>query len=366
MLFKISRYFSKQTSQKTKQIFDREKHIINRQYALRTKIENIFLKQSSITLADNLSSIRKQYDGNIAYFGQGAAQFLQNLPNNLSPKTIYLCDLELDFLEYSLQQIQNDEQLKGKFKILKVSEMTSQDNKTILVPICCDEDFWPFLDGHLQLIVSNMNLHWVNDLQVVLIKWLESLEPDGTLVGSIFGSDTLQELRISYSLAENERFGGVSQHVSPFISITEMGNLLTRLKFTLPTICTERNLYEFDSIYHLMQYIQDIGEGEALIQKRIGTFKQTIQSVSAIYESLFKNENMKVNSTFEQIYFSAWKYHESQAKPKSRGSATVSLQQLQKEIYQIAPEDKIIFGTLTEDDYQENIIKDEKGTKKKN
>lgn len=36
-----------------------------------------------------------------------------------------------------------------------------------------------------------MNLHWVNDLQVVLIKWLESLEPDGTLVGSIFGSDTL-------------------------------------------------------------------------------------------------------------------------------------------------------------------------------
>ncbi|CAK92966.1 unnamed protein product (macronuclear) [Paramecium tetraurelia] len=338
---------------------------MNRQYALRSNIENIFLKQSTFTLADNLSSIRKQYDGNIAYFGQGAAQFLQNLPNNLQPKTIYLCDIDLDFLEQSLQQLNNDEQLRGKFQIQKVSEMNSQGNKTIVVPICCDEDFWPFLDGHLQLIVSNMNLHWVNDLQVVLIKWLESLEPDGTLVGSIFGSDTLQELRISFSLAENERFGGVSQHVSPFISITEMGNLLARLKFTLPTICTERNLYEFDSVYHLMQYIQDIGEGEALIQKRIGTFKETTQSVSAIYESLFKNENMKVNSTFEQIYFSAWKYHESQSKPKSRGSATVSLQQLEKEIHQIAPEDKIIYGTLTEDDIQEDLIEDKQGTKKK-
>jgi hypothetical protein len=36
-----------------------------------------------------------------------------------------------------------------------------------------------------------MHLHWVNDLQVVLIKWLESLEADGTLVGSMFGADTL-------------------------------------------------------------------------------------------------------------------------------------------------------------------------------
>lgn len=36
-----------------------------------------------------------------------------------------------------------------------------------------------------------MSLHWVNDLQVVFIKWLESLEADGTLLGSMFGEDTL-------------------------------------------------------------------------------------------------------------------------------------------------------------------------------
>ncbi|CAD8068867.1 unnamed protein product [Paramecium sonneborni] len=362
MLFKIRSYFSNQNTLRTKQIFDREKHIKNREYALRKNIENIFLKQSSFTLTDNLSSIRKQYDGNVAYFGQGVAQFLENIPNNLQPKIIYLCDIDLLFLEQSINNILKNEKLKEKFKVQKAFEMNENDNKTLVIPICCDEDFWPFQDNHLQLIVSNMNLHWVNDLQVVLIRWLDSLESDGTLIGSIFGNDTLQELRISYTLAENERFGGVSQHVSPFISITEMGNLLTRLKFTLPTICTERNLYEFDSVYHLMQYVQDIGEGEALIQKRQGTFKQTIQSVSAIYESLFKNENMKVNSTFEQIYFSAWKYHESQAKPKSRGSATVSLEQLQTEIHQMAPDDKIVYGTITEDEYTENIIgnKDEK------
>lgn len=52
-------------------------------------------------------------------------------------------------------------------------------------------------------------------------------------------------MRISYTLAENERYGGVSPHVSPLITITEVGNLLTRLKYTLPTICTERKYINY-------------------------------------------------------------------------------------------------------------------------
>ena len=33
--------------------------------------------------------------------------------------------------------------------------------------------------------------------------------------GTIFGENTLEELRIAFTLAENERSGGVSQHTSP-------------------------------------------------------------------------------------------------------------------------------------------------------
>lgn len=64
--------------------------------------------------------------------------------------------------------------------------------------------------------------------------------PDGALIGCIMGSDTLQELRIAYTLAENERYGGVSQHVSPFVSITEMGNLISRCNYTIPTIFSDK------------------------------------------------------------------------------------------------------------------------------
>lgn len=45
-----------------------------------------------------------------------------------------------------------------------------------------------------------------------------------------------QELRIAMTLAESERSGGISPHTNPFITIIELGNLLTRNKFNLPTV----------------------------------------------------------------------------------------------------------------------------------
>ncbi len=43
----------------------------------------------------------------------------------------------------------------------------------------------------------------------------EALKPDGVFIGAILGGDTLFELRTSLQLAEVEREGGISAHVSP-------------------------------------------------------------------------------------------------------------------------------------------------------
>lgn len=42
-----------------------------------------------------------------------------------------------------------------------------------------DEEFWPFKDDSLDLIINNMNMHWVNDLSVALSRMLSSLKEDG-------------------------------------------------------------------------------------------------------------------------------------------------------------------------------------------
>lgn len=49
----------------------------------------------------------------------------------------------------------------------------------------------------------------------VLVQIKEALQPDGVFLGALFGGDTLFELRTALQLAEMEREGGISPHISP-------------------------------------------------------------------------------------------------------------------------------------------------------
>lgn len=49
----------------------------------------------------------------------------------------------------------------------------------------------------------------------VLVQIKEALKPDGVFIGALLGGETLFELRTSLQLAEVEREGGISPHVSP-------------------------------------------------------------------------------------------------------------------------------------------------------
>ena len=100
---------------------------------------------------------------------------------------------------------------------------------------CDEEQLLKVLDPNSQdAIVSCLSLHWVNDLPGALIQIREALKPDGVFLGALFGGDTLFELRsgspydssllllitlwvhrTSLQLAEAEREGGISPHVSP-------------------------------------------------------------------------------------------------------------------------------------------------------
>ena len=45
------------------------------------------------------------------------------------------------------------------------------------------------------------------------------LKPDGVFIGGMFGGETLVELRVALQLAEMEREGGFSPHISPFVEV---------------------------------------------------------------------------------------------------------------------------------------------------
>ena len=78
--------------------------------------------------------------------------------------------------------------------------------------LLCEEELWPLKHESIDLVVSNLNLHQNNDLGVALSRILESLRPDGILVGHVYGKYTLEELKHCLYLAESERCGGFAAH----------------------------------------------------------------------------------------------------------------------------------------------------------
>ena len=77
----------------------------------------------------------------------------------------------------------------------------------------------PLEDSSVDCVISNLALHWINDLPGIMVQINRSLMSDGLFLAAMLGGDTLFELRGSIQLAEQERKGGVSPHISPMASI---------------------------------------------------------------------------------------------------------------------------------------------------
>ena len=98
-----------------------------------------------------------------------------------------------------------------------------------------EEGEFPFPPGSVDLIISNMNMHWINDLPGFLKRCRRALKPDGVFLASMIGGSSLQELRSALTVADMERLGGVNAHVSPFAYGRDCGDLLAVAGFNMPT-----------------------------------------------------------------------------------------------------------------------------------
>lgn len=174
-------------------------------------------------------------------------------------------------------------------------------------------------------VLSNMSMHWINDLPGVLHRIHDVLVPDGMFMASMLGGDTLFELRTSLQLAELERLGGVSPRVSPLADVRDMGGLLQKAKFNLLTVDIDDIIVSYPDIFALLRDIQAMGESNSVVSRQTFLQRDVLLAAEAIYKSLHGNEDGTIPATFRIIYLIGWKPSESQPKPLKRGSAQVNL-----------------------------------------
>jgi NADH dehydrogenase [ubiquinone] 1 alpha subcomplex assembly factor 5 len=156
------------------------------------------------------------------------------------------------------------------------------------------------------------------------------LKPDCPFIAAMFGGDTLFELRTSLQLADLERRGGVSPHVSPLADVRDVGGLLNKAGFKMLTVDVEDIVVEFPDTFALMQDLQAMGENNAILHRELGPISRDVLLANeAIYRELHKEEESRgIPATFRLIYMIGWKEGEGQAQPLQRGSGQVNLKDI--------------------------------------
>ncbi|KAM9316810.1 arginine-hydroxylase NDUFAF5, mitochondrial [Gastrophryne carolinensis] len=214
-----------------------------------------------------------------------------------------------------------------------VSEVALRKSSVSEIPtvkVVADEEFLPFNNNTFDLVVSSLSLHWVNDLPRAFHEIHRVLKEDGVFIGAMFGGETLYELRCSLQLAEMEREGGFSPHVSPFTAVNDLGNLLGRAGFNMLTVDTDEIQVHYPGMFELMKDLQGMGESNCAWNRRCLLHRDSMLAAAAIYKEMYGEEDGSIPATFQIYYMIGWKPHESQAKAAKRGSATMSFGDLGK------------------------------------
>jgi SAM-dependent methyltransferase len=190
------------------------------------------------------------------------------------------------------------------------------------VAVAADEEMLPFAAGSFDLVASNLDLHWVNDLPGALIQIARTLRPDGLFLAALLGGRTLAELREALLAAELEREGGAGPRVSPFADVQDAGALLQRAGFALPVVDRDTIAVAYDDALALMRDLRAMGETNAVVGRRRGFSRRaTLLGAAALYQERFAAPDGRIHATFDVIYLTGWKPDASQPKALRPGSA---------------------------------------------
>jgi SAM-dependent methyltransferase len=176
------------------------------------------------------------------------------------------------------------------------------------------------------LVIHAMCLHWANDPVGQLVQCRHALQPDGLLLCTFLGGQTLHELRAALGQAETHVTGGLSPRIAPMGEIRDLGGLLQRAGFALPVADSTPLTASYVNAFHLMHDLRKMGENNALADRiKHLTRRDVLTEAACIYAEHFRNAEGRVDATFEFITLTGWGPADSQPRPLRPGSATARL-----------------------------------------
>jgi SAM-dependent methyltransferase len=192
--------------------------------------------------------------------------------------------------------------------------------------LVADEAHLPFAEESLDLVVSSLALHAVDDLVGALVQIRRVLKPDGFFLGALLGGSTLTELRQCLTAAEAEISGGAGPRVFPFLDSYDGAALLQRAGFALPVVDVDTVAVRYPHILKLMADLRAMGETNVLLERpRRALSRRLLARAGELYAQRFAAPDGRLVATFEIITLTGWAPHPDQQQPLRPGSAKARL-----------------------------------------
>lgn len=168
--------------------------------------------------------------------------------------------------------------------------------------LCADIEALPLADSSVGMVWSNVAIQWCNDLDAALQEFHRVLQPEGLLMFSTFGPDTLRELRAATDVASGNQYTSVSR----FIDMHDIGDALVRAGFSAPVLDVERFTLTYDDVKNVMRDLKSIGAHNATDGRARGLMGKTYFAKLAQSYEQFRRDG-KLPATFEVVYGHAWR-----------------------------------------------------------
>lgn len=166
--------------------------------------------------------------------------------------------------------------------------------------VCGDVESLPLASNSVDMVWSNLTLQWLAPPDKAFTELARVLRPDGLLMFSTLGPDTLKELRQAFSGADGYA------HVNRFIDMHDIGDALVHNGFAEPVMDMEYITLTYESVKAVMLDLKAIGAQQVLDGRNPGLMgKSRWQKVLDNYERL--RQDGRLPATYEIVYGHAWK-----------------------------------------------------------
>jgi malonyl-CoA O-methyltransferase len=165
--------------------------------------------------------------------------------------------------------------------------------------ICADVEKLPIAAEAVDFIWCNMALHWLSDPLPAFREFARVLAPEGLLMFSTLGPDTLKELRAAAGAAR----------VHTFIDMHDVGDMLVAAGFSAPVMDMEMIEFSYSEGSTLLADLQGSGQTSARADRPRGLAGRR-------FGERLRNA-LPLRATFEVVYGHAWKTRKANQEPKT-------------------------------------------------